>query len=103
VGLALLLSDSCLILQYLSISSRIGLKIEWPSITPNLAAVLLMVGCALLLPSEFHFALRALASIVVYFSALFVFSKDRLLDIGQTLRECIAGSPSAKQFQASAH
>jgi len=34
--------------------------------------------------------LRALASMVVYFSALFVFSKDRLLDIGQTLRECIA-------------
>ena len=90
VGLALLISDGCLILQYLWINSRIGLKIEWPSMAPSLAAILLMVACVWLLPDEFHFTLRALASIAVYFFALFVFSKDRLLDLGQTLRECMA-------------
>jgi O-antigen/teichoic acid export membrane protein len=90
VALALLMSDCCLILQYLWISSRIGLRIEWPSVVPSLGAATLMAGCAALLPSEFHFALRAIASIAVYFSALLVFSKDRVLDVGQTLRECIA-------------
>jgi len=90
VALALLVSDFCLILQYLWISSQIGLKIEWPTMVPNLTSAMLMVGCALLLPREFHFALRAFASVAVYFSSLFLFSRDQLLDAGQTLRQCIA-------------
>ncbi len=90
VGLALLASDFCLILQYLRISSRIGLKIEWPSMVPNLTAAMLAGGCVLLLPSEFQFILRALVCIAVYFSFLLLFSKERLLDVGQTLRQCIA-------------
>ena len=49
VGIALLLSDSALISYYLRISSRIGLKIEWPEMFPAAIASLLLVACALVL------------------------------------------------------
>lgn len=90
VGIALVISDCSLILQYLWISSRIKLRIEWPSMIPNLIAAVLMVASILLLPNEFNFVLRAAAAIGTYFCSLLLFSRDSLLDFGQTLRECLA-------------
>jgi len=90
VGFALVISDLSLILQYLWITTRIGLRVQWPSMTPSLVAAGFMVACALALPDEVNFILRGLTALAVYFCALLVLSKDRLLGLGQTLRECIA-------------
>src|SRR5207344_230786 len=51
VAAGLFISDSLLILQYLRISDRIGMKIEWPSIAPSMLAGLAMVSCAVVAPS----------------------------------------------------
>lgn len=90
VGVALVISDGCLILQYLWIISRIGQKIQWPSLTPSVFAAVFMVACAMGLPGDINFILRAATAVAVYFCTLLVLSKERLLGLGQTLRECIA-------------
>ena len=90
VGFALVISDLFLILQYLWITSRIGLRVQWPSMAPSIVAACFMVACALAVPADVNFILRALTALAVYFCVLLVLSKDRLLGLGQTLRECIA-------------
>ena len=90
VGFALVISDLSLILQYLWISARIGLRVEWPSMAPSLIAAGFMAACALGVSGDINFILRAFAAVVVYFGVLLVLSRERLLGLGQTLRECIA-------------
>jgi O-antigen/teichoic acid export membrane protein len=90
VALALLISDSTLILQYVWIISRIEHRIEWPSLAPGIFAAVLMAVCAIGLSNEINLLLRASAALAVYFITLLIFSKDRVMSLGQTLRECIA-------------
>jgi len=90
VGVALLASDGFLILQYVWIISRIEHRIHWPSLAPMLIAGALMAACAVGLPHDIHFLLRAATALAVYLCALLIFSKDRVLSLGQTLRACIA-------------
>lgn len=89
VGLALVISDGALILQYLWITSRIGLKVRWPAVSTTLVAAGFMVTCALLLPREINFVFRTFAAIAAYFGVFLLVSKNRLLSLGQTLRECV--------------
>jgi PST family polysaccharide transporter len=96
VGIAFVVSDSYLILQYLRISSRIGLKIEWPSMLPVGIAAVLMTCCALVLPEGINFALRGLAAVAVYTCTLLVLSKEQLLNLGATLRECVSKAPECE-------
>jgi PST family polysaccharide transporter len=88
VAVALVVSDGTLILQYLWIASRIGLKIHWPGITPSLVAAAFMVLCALGLPGDINPIFRGLAALVVYLVVLVVLFRNRVLCLGQTLREC---------------
>lgn len=90
VGFALVISDVSLILQYLWIASRIGFEVQWPSMTPSLAAAGLMLACAVAVPADINFVLRALTALTVYFCVLLVLSRERLSRFGQTLWECIA-------------
>jgi len=90
VGFALVISDLSLILQYLWITARIGLRVEWPSMAPSLIAAGFMAACALGVSGDINFILRAFAGVAVYFGVLLVLSRERLLGLGQTLRECIA-------------
>ena len=89
VGFALVVSDLILILQYLGIAAGIGLKIHWPSLSSNLAAAVLMTLCALALPREINFMLRAIAAAAVYFVVLLLVSRNRIVNVGHTLRECV--------------
>ena len=89
VGFALVISDLILILQYLGIAAGIGLKIHWPSLSSNLAAAVLMTLCALGLPREINFMLRAIAAAAVYFVVLLLVSRNRIVNVGHTLRECV--------------
>ena len=93
VAFALVMSDATLILQYLPISARIGLKIEWPRMLPVGVAAFLMILCALALPGDIPFLLRALASVAVYICALLVLSKEQLRNLGKTLHDCIFPRP----------
>jgi len=93
VAFALVISDATLILQYLPISARIGLKIEWPRMLPVGIAGFLMTLCALALPGEISFVLRALASVAVYICALLVLSKEQIRNLGKTLHDCIFPRP----------
>lgn len=88
-GLALVISDGTLILQYLWIASRIGLKVHWPLLSTTLLAAGSMVACALVLPGEINSVIRGITSIVTYFIVLLLISKNRILGLGQTLRECV--------------
>jgi polysaccharide transporter, PST family len=88
VAYALLISDAVLILQYLLISSRIGLKVEWPSVAPTLAAGMCMVACALVLPAGTNLIVRLATVLATYFCVLFLISRNRVLGAGRTLREC---------------
>lgn len=90
VGVALVISDACLILQYVWIISGSGQKIQWPSLTPSLVAGVFMVACAVGMPGDINFILRAATAVAVYFCTLLILSKERVLGLGQTLRECIA-------------
>jgi O-antigen/teichoic acid export membrane protein len=88
VAYALLTSDAVLILQYLIISSRIGLKVEWPSIAPTLVAGACMVACGISLPADTNLIIKIAAVIAAYSCVLFLLSRNRLLSAGRTLREC---------------
>jgi len=102
VGCALVVSDGWLILQYLRISARIGLRIEWPALLPIAVAAALMVACALALPAGVPSGLRALATIAVYASTLLALSKRQVLNLGETLRACMSRSPKY-EAEAVAH
>lgn len=88
VAYALLISDVVLILQYLLISARIGLRIEWPSVAPTLTAGVCMIVSGLALPSSMNLVTQILAVAAIYCSVLLVLSRNRLLSAGRTLREC---------------
>lgn len=89
VAYALLVCDALLILQYLLISSRIGLKVEWPSIAPALTAGGCMVTCGLAIPANTNLPLRIAAVVTTYACVLFLLGRNRLLSAGRTLRECV--------------
>ena len=89
VGLALVISDATLILQYLWIASRIHLKLSWPAAITTLLAAGFMAICAVGLPNDINFVLRGTSAVAVYFVVLFLVSKNRVLSFGQTLWECV--------------
>lgn len=88
-GVALIVADSILILQYLWICARISLKIHWPLQPASLLASVLMALCALALPSHVNFILRAVAAAAVYLIVMFIVSRNNLVNVSQTLRECV--------------
>jgi O-antigen/teichoic acid export membrane protein len=92
VAVALLIADSTLILQYLGLTSKIGLKISWPAVLPSVIAGAVMAGAALALPRAMGLVLRIPAATAVYFLALLLVSRGRLLSAGRTLRDCISTS-----------
>jgi O-antigen/teichoic acid export membrane protein len=92
VAAAVLIADSMLILQYLKLTNKIGLKISWPAVLPSIIAGTAMAGTALALPQTIGLTVRIPASIVVYFLVLTVLSPERLLSASRTLRECISAS-----------
>jgi O-antigen/teichoic acid export membrane protein len=92
VAVALLIADSTLILQYLRLTNKIGLKISWPAVLPSVMAGAAMAGTALALPQMIGLALRIPASIAVYFAVLILLSPGRLMSASRTLRECISAS-----------
>ena len=89
VATALFISDAILIVQYLFISSRIGMRIFWPSVTPSLLAGAAMLACAFAIPRDIMPVLRFSIVLLAYLSALSMFSRGRLMDAGRTLQECI--------------
>ena len=92
VAVALLIADSTLILQYLRLTNKIGLKISWPAVLPSIIAGTAMAGTALALPQTIGLTVRIPTSIVVYFLVLTVLSPGRLMSASRTLRECISAS-----------
>ena len=89
VAIALFISDAVLISQYLRITSKIGMPIEWPAIVPGILAGAIMVATALVLPQGAQPLLKLLVIVLVYAAGLALLSKNRLLDAGRTLQECI--------------
>jgi O-antigen/teichoic acid export membrane protein len=92
VAVALLIADSTLILQYLRLTSKIGLKISWPAVLPSVIAGAAMAGAAIELPRTIGLALSIPAATAVYFLVLILLSRGRLVSAGRTLRECISAS-----------
>jgi len=91
VALALLVADAALILQYLQITSKIGLKIDWPALAPSLLAGATMAIGVLELPQETALLIKALVAFATYFLALLLLSRGRLLNAVRTLRACVGG------------
>ncbi|HUO35376.1 MAG TPA: oligosaccharide flippase family protein [Candidatus Acidoferrum sp.] len=89
VGVALFISDSTLILQYLRICSRVGMKIEWPALLPAGFAGAVMIAAVFATPNSLALPFEVVLVICAYFLSLFALSKDRFLSAGRTLRECV--------------
>jgi polysaccharide transporter, PST family len=89
VGVALFISDSVLILQYLKITTRMEMKIEWPAILPAAIAGGVMVAAVLITPHSLTVPVEAALAFVAYFVTLVILSRDRLLSAGHTLRACV--------------
>ena len=89
VGVALFVSDSTLVLQYLRISARIKMKIEWPAVLPAVVAGGVMVGAALATPHSISLPFEIIVVFCAYFLSLLALSRDRLFDAGRTLRACV--------------
>jgi O-antigen/teichoic acid export membrane protein len=89
VAIGLFVSDALLILQYLRISSRIGMRIEWPSMAPSLLAGAAMLACAFAIPQGMTPLLRFSIVLLAYLVVLSVLLRERLWDAGRTLQECI--------------
>lgn len=91
VAVALITSDACLILQYLLISSRIGLKIQLPStFAPVFFAGCGMVLATLALPGDTELIPKLSLAFLSYFGVLVMMSRRQLLNAGRTVRECIS-------------
>ena len=91
VALALLTSDSCLILQYLKISSRIRLKVHPPpSFAPIFFAGACMALTTFLLPAGTDIIPKLLFAFLSYFGVLVVLSRKQLLSAGKTVIECLS-------------
>jgi O-antigen/teichoic acid export membrane protein len=89
VAIGLFISDAVLISQYLRIISKIGMPMEWPAVVPGILAGAIMAAAALVLPQGAQPLLKLLVIVLVYVAALTLLSKNRLLDAGRTLQECI--------------
>jgi len=89
VAIGLFISDAVLISQYLRIISKIGMPIEWPAVVPGILAGAIMAATALVLPQGAQPLMKLLVIVFVYVAALTLLSKNRLLDAGRTLQECI--------------
>jgi PST family polysaccharide transporter len=89
VAIGLFASDAVLISQYLRIISKIGMPIKWPAVVPGILAGAIMAATAIVVPQGAQPLLKLLVIILVYVAALTLLSKNRLLDAGRTLQECI--------------
>jgi O-antigen/teichoic acid export membrane protein len=89
VAIGLFLSDAVLIFQYMRILSKIGMPMEWPAMVPGIVAGAIMAAVAMALPLGAQPLLKLVVIVFVYVAALTLLSKNRLLDAGRTLQECI--------------
>src|SRR6201998_3482996 len=65
------------------------MPIEWPDLITGFLAGAIMAASALLLPYSAQPLLKLSVIVLVYVAALTLLSKDRLVDAGRTLQECI--------------
>ena len=89
VAIGLFVSDAVLISQYLRIISQIGMPLEWTPVVPGFLAGAIMVVSALVLPQGFQPILKLSVILFLYLATLALLSKDRLVNAGRTLQECI--------------
>ena len=92
VAIGLFISDATLILQYLRITSRIGMQIEWPSVAPSFFAGAIMVIWALAIPQQIPFPLKLSTAFLAYLIALMLLSRDRVMGPGEPFKNAFAKS-----------
>ncbi len=90
-ALALFIADTALILQYLWLLSKIGLRVSSHVLLPCLLAGSVMAAVALGLKANTVVVARLLLGFLAYAMLLLLFSRTRLLGAGRTLRHCLSG------------
>lgn len=88
---ALFIADAALILQYLFILSRLGLRVSSHVLLPSLLAGGTMAFVALGLKTNTIIFARLLLGFFVYGALLLLISRARLLGASRTLRHCLTG------------
>jgi O-antigen/teichoic acid export membrane protein len=89
---ALFIADAVLILQYLWILSRLGLRVSSHILLPCLLAGGAMAIVSLGLKTNAVIATRLLLGFLAYAMLLLVVSRTRLLGASRTLRHCLSGA-----------
>ena len=89
-GLALLVADGFLLLEYLPICRAAHLTVQWHALWPSLAAGGGMALVALYLPHT-TWAEKVVPSLVVYSGIILILARSRVFRAGGTLRECFGG------------
>jgi O-antigen/teichoic acid export membrane protein len=89
---ALFIADTVLILQYLWILSRLGLRVSSRILLPCLLAGGAMVIVSLGLKTNAVVATRLLLGFLAYGMLLLLVSRARLLGASRTLRHCLSGA-----------
>jgi polysaccharide transporter, PST family len=91
-ALALFVTDSLLLVQYLFLLRRVGMRVELGVLLPALLAGAGMALAALRLPSSFGFGERLATALLAYLLLLVVLSPRRVLGATRTLRQCLTGA-----------
>ena len=89
-GIAILVSDGILLLQYLPICRAAQLPVQWNALWPSLAAGSGMALVALYLPHA-SWTQKVVPSLAAYTIIVLILARGRVLRASGTLRECFGG------------
>jgi len=92
-AMALLAGSFVMLVQYIRISTGIGLRLNWASgLGPCLFAGLAMLGASIAFSRLFEWIFASALAITVYFGALAVVQRRQLASAWRTLRESMSGA-----------
>jgi len=90
-GIALIVADTLLILQYVLILSAVGLPLRWPALGPTLIGGAAMALTGLELPARINWFLKPIPALLVYLAVLTLVARSKLAQAGRTLLDCLPG------------
>jgi O-antigen/teichoic acid export membrane protein len=89
-AMALLIADSVLLVQYVQVSNKAGLRFVWKSgALAGLIGGTAMIVAGLVLPEAIPWTVRAAAISVAYVVVLFLFAQNTTFGVVATLRDCV--------------
>ncbi len=101
-AMALLIADSVLLVQYVQVSHKAGLRFAWKSgMLCGLIGGAAMVVASLVLPEAIPWTVRAAAVVLAYVAVLFLFARHTTFGVIATLRDCVTTRMASQVLSAA--